>query len=395
MQNTFWTNDEYIPKVDLKTYCAQNSENNFTTEILIVGGGITGVMLSYMLSKEGKKVVLCESKTIGMGATGHSAGMLVSEFEGTTTEELIKQYGQAKTDIYWQAHNKALRLVETIIVDHKIDCEFSKSNLYIVSSNKAQKNEIIIDGQLRKKLKQSSQELSNKEIDREIGTSKYNYGLNTGYGLGLNPLKLVQNISTKAVNFGAVILENSHIYSIDKIKKIALCHSIPIHFEKVIIATDAYDSDNKIDKFKTSIAITKELSTQELASICLEDRDMIIEYGIAAYHYLRVTSDNRILIGYGDIELKTIDTNHTIDNKHLENINQYIQKLYPNLNLPIEYAWSGCYGLTRNTIPYFEYDNNSIKVLGAGLQITCIAMAQYIADKIMGRPNKLDLLYKI
>lgn len=49
---------------------------DLATEVLIVGGGITGVTLAALLAEAGRKVVLLEAGEIGGGTTGHSTGNL-------------------------------------------------------------------------------------------------------------------------------------------------------------------------------------------------------------------------------------------------------------------------------------------------------------------------------
>ncbi|HEX9720927.1 MAG TPA: FAD-dependent oxidoreductase [Ramlibacter sp.] len=51
-------------------------QGDTSTDILIVGGGITGVTLALLLARQGRSVVLFEAGTIGGGSTGNSTGNL-------------------------------------------------------------------------------------------------------------------------------------------------------------------------------------------------------------------------------------------------------------------------------------------------------------------------------
>jgi glycine/D-amino acid oxidase-like deaminating enzyme/nitrite reductase/ring-hydroxylating ferredoxin subunit len=51
-------------------------QGDVSTDVLIVGGGITGLTLALLLAEEGRSVVLLEADGIGSGATGHSTGNL-------------------------------------------------------------------------------------------------------------------------------------------------------------------------------------------------------------------------------------------------------------------------------------------------------------------------------
>jgi len=51
-------------------------QDDLQCDVLVVGGGITGVTLALLLAEQGRKVVLLEAGEIGSGTTGHSTGNL-------------------------------------------------------------------------------------------------------------------------------------------------------------------------------------------------------------------------------------------------------------------------------------------------------------------------------
>lgn len=51
-------------------------QTDVSTDVLVVGGGITGVTLALLLARAGRSVVLLEAGEIGSGSTGHSTGNL-------------------------------------------------------------------------------------------------------------------------------------------------------------------------------------------------------------------------------------------------------------------------------------------------------------------------------
>jgi glycine/D-amino acid oxidase-like deaminating enzyme len=53
-------------------------EADLETDVVIVGGGITGITTAYLLAKKGLKVVVLESAKVGSGTTGFSTGHLTS-----------------------------------------------------------------------------------------------------------------------------------------------------------------------------------------------------------------------------------------------------------------------------------------------------------------------------
>jgi glycine/D-amino acid oxidase-like deaminating enzyme/nitrite reductase/ring-hydroxylating ferredoxin subunit len=63
-----------------------------TADVVIIGGGITGVTLAYLLAKQGRQVVLLEADTLGSGATGNSTGNLY-ETLSRGLREVVDRWG--------------------------------------------------------------------------------------------------------------------------------------------------------------------------------------------------------------------------------------------------------------------------------------------------------------
>jgi len=67
-------------------------EENLTTDIVIVSGGIAGVSTAFfILTQTDKKVVLLEAGKVAHGATGYNAGQITSYFE-VSCADLVKKY---------------------------------------------------------------------------------------------------------------------------------------------------------------------------------------------------------------------------------------------------------------------------------------------------------------
>ncbi len=98
---------------------------DMNTQIVIVGGGISGVMTAYFLLKNThKQVTLIEGNKVAHGATGHNAGQLVAEFERPFTD-IVREYGLEKANDAEESVNSAWILLEEIFKDAKIETPVS------------------------------------------------------------------------------------------------------------------------------------------------------------------------------------------------------------------------------------------------------------------------------
>ncbi|MFD6440451.1 FAD-dependent oxidoreductase [Peribacillus sp. NPDC060186] len=65
-----------------------NLEKYITTDVLIVGGGITGITSAYLLVKQGVKVTLIEAGEILNGTTGQTTAKITAQ-HGLIYDQLI------------------------------------------------------------------------------------------------------------------------------------------------------------------------------------------------------------------------------------------------------------------------------------------------------------------
>lgn len=83
---TFW------PLKHAMTLSYPSLASDITTEILIIGGGITGTLMAYKLINEGKKVVIVDRRDMCNGSTAASTALLQYEID-VSLHDLIKLRG--------------------------------------------------------------------------------------------------------------------------------------------------------------------------------------------------------------------------------------------------------------------------------------------------------------
>lgn len=127
--NSFW-----IDSVKLKNY--KSLENNITTEVCVIGGGITGITTAYYLSKKGKDVVVVEKDTIASKTTGHTTGK-VSIQHGLFYKYLLESNGLNYAKRYSEVNKKAIKNINEIIETENISCDFEKRDSFVFATSPA------------------------------------------------------------------------------------------------------------------------------------------------------------------------------------------------------------------------------------------------------------------
>lgn len=100
-------------------------QHDIDTDVLVIGGGISGLTTAYCLLKSGHKVVLVEDGHIASGETGRTTAHLSFALDDHYFE-IEKLFGEEKARYAFESHLAAITLIEKIVSKENIDCNFRK-----------------------------------------------------------------------------------------------------------------------------------------------------------------------------------------------------------------------------------------------------------------------------
>ncbi len=111
------------------------------TDILVIGGGITGVTTAYLLQQAGREVMLIEGKTLGAGVTSSTSGHLTPAFD-SHYYQLIQDFDLNTARQIYQAMTAAIDTIEHITQQELLDCNFKRIPGYLYAEIENQLEEL-------------------------------------------------------------------------------------------------------------------------------------------------------------------------------------------------------------------------------------------------------------
>lgn len=99
-------------------------------DVVVVGGGITGVTAALLLQRRGRQVTLLEAAQIASGTTGGTTGKLTSQ-HGLIYRDLAERHGRNVARAYADANQAALRLIESLAGEVAADCNLTKASAMV------------------------------------------------------------------------------------------------------------------------------------------------------------------------------------------------------------------------------------------------------------------------
>lgn len=110
------------------------------TEVIIIGGGVTGSILGYYFSRENIKTVILERSRMGHGSTSITTALLQYELdENARNLQLVTPIENIVTS--YQLGNKALREIHQFIQTYGNHCDYEKKDTLLYTSKE---NEILV-----------------------------------------------------------------------------------------------------------------------------------------------------------------------------------------------------------------------------------------------------------
>lgn len=356
-------------------------------DVVIIGGGFTGLSAAWHLKKFRPKlnVKVLESHICGYGASGRNAGFVTTMF-GLCKELTQKRFGKEKASAAHTYMEEAVVYLEKIIREHNISCDYEKTGYLLTAVNDSQVRRLENEFKILKKWGVTGVERwSKRRLSQELNTDMYKLAwYEPACGL-LNPVKLLQGLKKMAEDAGVIIYENSPV--IEFLKNEKGTYNVKtiggkVEAEYLVFATNAYSVNfPELHKLQTPVfshvIATEPLSEDQLESINWRTR-VGIEDSFNFIHYYRLTKDNRIIIGGGDISL-TFGNNFDVDNNLavFEHLERHLFNIFPQLKgTKITHKWGGAVSVTTDLAPVIGRIGRDKKVLyslgcsGHGLSMT-------------------------
>lgn len=105
-------------------------EGNKSTDVLIIGGGIAGILCAYQLKKAGVDCLLAEAAEICGGITKNTTAKITLQ-HGLIYDKIMRRFGEDKARLYAKAQKEALK--EYARLCQEIDCDFEIRDSYVYS----------------------------------------------------------------------------------------------------------------------------------------------------------------------------------------------------------------------------------------------------------------------
>ncbi|MFF8536688.1 NAD(P)/FAD-dependent oxidoreductase [Streptomyces sp. SAS_267] len=346
---SFWYADDGLPAP------REPLPGDATADVVVVGGGYTGLWTAYYLKKAAPflRVTVLEQKFCGYGASGRNGGWLYNGIAGR--DRYAKLHGQEAAVRLQRAMNGTVDEVVRVAAGEGIEADIHQGGVLEVAYTPAQ---------LARLKAFHAHELSFGEKDRELYGAKETAGRIrvadavgsawTPHGARLHPVKLVKGLAAAVEALGVTLHEQTPVTEIRPQHAVTPYGTVRAPY--ILRCTEGFTANLKGQKrtwlpMNSSMIATEPLTAEQWAEIGWEGRETLGDMA-HAYMYAQRTADGRIALGGRGVPYRfgsRTDNDGRTQPSTVDALYEILVRLFPSLTgVQVSHAWSGVLGVPRD-----------------------------------------------
>lgn len=374
-------------------YSYPSLKQSLTTDVVIMGGGITGSLIAYRLAKAGIPAVVVDKRKIGMGSTCASTALLQYEID-TSLAELSTYVGAQDAARSYLLCLEAISKIEKIALEIGSKAGFQRRESFYYASKKQDVALLKKEFELRKALGIDLELWSKEDIEARFSFSAP-AALLSRESAEIDAYAFTHELLQESLKRGIQVYDDTTVTEINHSArgvKLMTEHGHEIKAQKLIIASgyesQAYLSQKAVD-FNSSFAVVSE----PFARPDLWYKNCLIWETARPYLYMRTTEDHRVLVGGKDEPFYAPAKRDALTHRKGAQLVRAFQKHFPALDFRIDFEWAGTFAETRDGLPYIgtvpqrPHTYFAMGFGGNGIIFSLLA-SEIIRDALMGKTNK-------
>ena len=375
-------------------------DKDIETDVIIVGGGVTGCLLGYYFSKSNINTVILEKNIAGYGSTSITTALLQYELDGvlrkveeaTTYENVIKSYNLGL---------KALNEIHNFIEEYGNECDYEERDTLLYTGEKIHKGEIYEEYKIRKE-----NNFNVEFIDNE--NNPFSFKVEGGVyskkgGAEIDPYKFTHQLIKVGETMGVSYFENTEAVKIEYGETdvtVTTKYDYKVKGKIVIVAT-GYNTKLFSDRNFGIKTTTYNIATKPLENLETYYNKVLIRDNKDPYNYFRTTKDGRIIAGGQDVNfIPDINNEKTAEEKY-SILEAMIKNMFPKIsNVAIEYKYCGTFASTADNLGFIGKDPDNPKLwynLGYGANGILFAVlgGMMLSQLYLGKVDETLELFRI
>jgi glycine/D-amino acid oxidase-like deaminating enzyme len=369
-------------------------------DVVVVGGGFTGLSAARTLAARGARVVVLEAARVAAEGSGRNGGH-VNNGLAVDYATVAARVGTEQAAAWYRAYDAAVDTVERIVREENIDCGFERRGKLKLASKPAHYEALARScDRLRREADPDVELVPPQRIRDEIGSDCFAGGLLFRKSAQMHMGRFGRGLAEAAARRGALIYDHIPVQRLQRLRAQAYRVHTPrgtIDAGQVLLATGvtrygAFSSFSfwrrRIVPIGSFIIVTEPLDPAAARGVLPNRRTYTTTDTL--HNYFRLTPDHRLVFGG---RARFALSNPRSDAKSGAVLQRQLVGIFPQLaQLPIAYCWGGEVDMTWDRLPHAGEKDGlfySMGYSGHGTQMSVHmgeCMARVMAGDVAANP---------
>lgn len=344
-------------------------QENLDTEVIVIGGGVTGAILGYYFTKSNIPCVILEKDRIGHCSTSITTALLQYELDGNLED--LRQYTSLENSLnVYKLGKVALDEIDKIINEYGNNCNYKKRDTLLYTSKSVEEEALKREYDLRRENGFDVDFINEKNNPFSFDIKGGVYSINGG--AEIDPYLFNHKLLDIATSKGLKVYENTEVVKVnylDNEVEVETKYNYKVRGKIVIVATGYNTSMFTNRSFGTKYT-TFNIVTSPIENLEEWYNRVLIRDNKQTYNYYRTTFDNRIIAGGEDVNFVPDIFNEEIALEKYDILMQKVKDMFPSSkNAKIDYSYCGAFASTKDNVGFIGKDpdkNNLWYCLGYG-----------------------------
>ena len=391
MEDTNYLNDENL------------IDGDYSSDVCIIGGGITGLSTAYYLAKNGLRVIVIEKNKLAEKTSGNTTAKITSG-HGLIYDYLIKSFGEKFALGYLESNQKAIENIKKIIDEEEIECDFEYQPNIIYATSKEDRNKLENEINALNVLCNFYNDLNKENILKTKFIEKTDLPFDIEGAIRVenqaqfHPRKYMEGLVKSIKKYNGIIFTNTVVKNVEKEDDYYQVYANEnIIKSKYVVVASHYPIINF-----PGFYFTKMYQVTSYAIAIQTEKNlpngMFINAGEPVLSFRNVNHDGKRLLIVSGGNHKTgysPESKEFFGYSYLEN---EVKKYYPDYKIKFKWNTRDC--VTLDKVPYIGEFSDLMKncFVATGFNkwgmTTSNVAANIITDKILGKENKYLSIYE-
>ncbi|MEO8745914.1 MAG: FAD-dependent oxidoreductase [Candidatus Dormibacter sp.] len=332
---------------------------NATTDVVIVGGGFTGLWTAYFLAQRQPDlgITVLEQDICGGGPSGRNGGFASGWWD--ELDGLVKLYGAEPAVLACREITRSIDALGQFCAQNGVNAWFRHSGYMYAATGP--RHELLCEEMVRTAAEVGASDemraLTREEVSARCSSPAFRSGAFMRDGASVQPALLARGLRWIVLGLGVKIHEGTTVSRLDAGPS-AVCDGGTVQARQAVLAVNAWATGwpklaRRVAAWSSYIVLTAP-APEKLAEINWTGGELITDLR-QSLRYFRTTRDGRIAFGGGGGRASArIGDSFTHDSRAVREAAEGFRLFFPSWSdVPIEDAWGGPIDVSPTHLPTF------------------------------------------